>query len=60
MTPVLAPILEAKQDALLARLASAGRVMVAFSGGVDSSYLAWAAHRALAGDSLSVTAVSPS
>ena len=60
LTPVLAPILEAKQDALLARLVSAGRVMVAFSGGVDSSYLAWAAHRALAGDSLSVTAVSPS
>ena len=34
--------------------------MIAFSGGVDSSYLAWAAHRALGADSLSVTAVSPS
>lgn len=34
--------------------------MVAFSGGVDSSYLAWAAHRALGDDCLSVTAVSPS
>jgi len=34
--------------------------MVAFSGGVDSSYLAWAAQRALGDDSLSVTAVSPS
>ena len=34
--------------------------MVAFSGGVDSSYLAWAAHRALGDDCLLVTAVSPS
>ncbi len=34
--------------------------MVAFSGGVDSSYLAWAGHRALGDDCLSVTAVSPS
>ncbi|MBK7949374.1 MAG: ATP-dependent sacrificial sulfur transferase LarE [Deltaproteobacteria bacterium] len=49
-----------KQDALLARLASAGRLLVAFSGGVDSSYLAWAAKRALGEDSLCVTAVSPS
>ncbi len=52
--------LAAKQDALLARLASSGRLMVAFSGGVDSSYLAWAANQALRGDALSVTAVSPS
>ncbi|MFK7896967.1 MAG: ATP-dependent sacrificial sulfur transferase LarE [Myxococcota bacterium] len=50
----------AKQDALLERLSSAGRVMVAFSGGVDSSYLAWAAKEALGEDSLCVTAVSPS
>ena len=34
--------------------------MVAFSGGVDSSYLAWAAHQALGDDCLAVTAVSPS
>jgi len=52
--------LRAKQDALFARLASAGRLLVAFSGGVDSSYLAWAAGRALGADSLAVTAVSPS
>ncbi len=62
-TPVssaLAPALVAKQEALFACLGSAGRVLIAFSGGVDSSYLAWAAHRALGRDSLSVTAVSPS
>ena len=50
----------AKEDALLALLGQAGRLMVAFSGGVDSSYLAWAAHRAMGDDCLSVTAVSPS
>jgi uncharacterized protein len=60
LSSALAPDLAAKQDALLACLGSAGRVLIAFSGGVDSSYLAWAAHRALGPDSLSVTAVSPS
>jgi uncharacterized protein len=59
-TAGLPAALLAKEQALLARLARAGRVMVAFSGGVDSSYLAWAAHRALGHDCLSVTAVSPS
>ena len=56
----LPPTLLAKQEALLAQLGQAGRLMVAFSGGVDSSYLAWAAHRALGDDCLLVTAVSPS
>jgi pyridinium-3,5-biscarboxylic acid mononucleotide sulfurtransferase len=60
VSPALSPALAAKQELLLARLASVGRLLVAFSGGVDSSYLAWAANRALGGDSLSVTAVSPS
>jgi uncharacterized protein len=62
MSPVVAlpDRLLAKQAELMTRLAGAGRVMVAFSGGVDSSYLAWAAHRALGEDALAVTAVSPS
>ena len=37
-----------------------GRVLVAYSGGVDSAYLAWAAHRALGANMLAVIADSPS
>jgi uncharacterized protein len=50
----------AKEAALLARLAACESVVVAYSGGVDSAYLAWAAHRALGSAALAVTAVSPS
>lgn len=36
------------------------RVLVAYSGGVDSAYLAWAAHRVLRAEMLAVIADSPS
>jgi uncharacterized protein len=49
-----------KEQALLQRLADLPSVIVALSGGTDSAYLAWAAHRALGDRALSVTAVSPS
>jgi uncharacterized protein len=54
------PGLRAKQVALDETLRASGRVLIAFSGGVDSSYLAYAAHRALGGGALAVTAVSAS
>jgi uncharacterized protein len=52
--------LAAKESRLHDGLQSAGKLLVAFSGGVDSSYLAYAAHRALGDGALAVTADSPS
>ena len=52
--------LEAKQGALLESLARMGSIIVAYSGGADSAYLAWAAHQALGGRALAVTADSAS
>lgn len=59
VTPI-PPELQGKEDALHENLRRAGSLLVAFSGGVDSSYLALAAHRALGDRALAVTAVSPS
>ena len=58
--PPLSSELQRKDEALASRLRAAGRVIVALSGGVDSSYLAFAARRALGDDALAVTALSPS
>lgn len=52
--------LAAKQQRLQEILSSLGRTLVAYSGGVDSAYLAWAAHQALEADMLAVIADSPS
>lgn len=52
--------LEAKRLALYARLRGVGRLMVAYSGGTDSAYLAFAAHQALGAEMLAVIADSPS
>ena len=49
-----------KQSQLRANLRQLGRVLVAYSGGVDSAYLAWAAHEILGNDMLAVIADSPS
>jgi len=52
--------MEAKQQRLRAILASSGRLLVAYSGGVDSAFLAWAAHRESGNGMLAVIADSPS
>jgi uncharacterized protein len=51
---------EEKERGLLARLGEFRSVIVALSGGTDSAYLAWAAHRALGEKALSITALSES
>lgn len=56
----ISPELKGKESRLHHGLQAAGRLLVAFSGGVDSSYLAYAAHRVLGDDALAVTAESPS
>jgi pyridinium-3,5-biscarboxylic acid mononucleotide sulfurtransferase len=49
-----------KESLLLKQLAEFPSVIVALSGGADSAYLSWAAHRALGENAVSVTALSPS
>ena len=49
-----------KQENLLAALRRLDSVLVAFSGGADSAYLAWAAHQVLGARALAITALSAS
>jgi pyridinium-3,5-biscarboxylic acid mononucleotide sulfurtransferase len=56
----LAPELIAKCSGLDQHLRSLGRTLVAYSGGTDSAFLAWACHQALGSDMLAVIADSPS
>src|SRR5229473_4823635 len=52
--------MEEKQRQLISNLRDMGRVIVAYSGGTDSAYLAWAANRALGSRSVAITADSAS
>jgi len=49
-----------KDSQLRSNLRQLGRILVAYSGGVDSAYLAWVAHRVLGNDMLAVIADSAS
>jgi uncharacterized protein len=52
--------LGSKNAALDAQIRTLGRTLVAYSGGVDSAFLAWTAYRVLGSDMLAVVADSPS
>ncbi|MGH9614950.1 MAG: ATP-dependent sacrificial sulfur transferase LarE [Bryobacteraceae bacterium] len=52
--------LKRKEERLLKNLTELGRVLIAYSGGADSAYLAWAAHQALADNAIAITADSAS
>src|SRR5579862_1661798 len=61
MTQLVTPTaIESKQDALFDALRGMHSVIVAYSGGADSAYLAWAAHRALDVEAVAITADSAS
>jgi len=55
-----APTLEQKAQQLREILAGCGRLIVAYSGGVDSAFLAWMAHQTLGGRMCAVIADSAS
>jgi pyridinium-3,5-biscarboxylic acid mononucleotide sulfurtransferase len=51
---------EPKRALLHAHLCKLGRTLIAYSGGVDSAFLAWAAHQVLGNKMLAIIADSPS
>jgi len=53
-------LLESKQRQLFDNLRALERVMVAYSGGTDSAYLAWAAQQVLGDNAVAITADSAS
>jgi pyridinium-3,5-biscarboxylic acid mononucleotide sulfurtransferase len=57
---VVSADLVAKNAALQGHIRGLGRTLIAYSGGVDSAFLAWAAHRVLGSEMLAVIADSPS
>ncbi len=56
----LSPDLDRKRTALDDFIRSLGRALLAYSGGTDSAFLAWAMHQILGPDMLAVIADSPS
>jgi len=52
--------LDLKERALHARIVSLGSLLVAYSGGTDSAFLAWVAHQVLGDTMLALLADSPS
>lgn len=60
-TPPLDPeTLTAKEERLFGLFREMGRVLIAYSGGTDSAYLAWAAKQVLGDAAIAITADSPS
>lgn len=58
--PLDTALLEDKQNRLFENLRELGEVMIAYSGGTDSAYLAWAANQVLGEKAVAITADSAS